>query len=899
MDIMFTAIMYVAGLNFVLFLIMQRPKCSNNEAMDNIFIKTLYDPWVEEQNKTNSSYYRFTNDTRYHYEFKYEFSSKIKNNDHRLMILLNGRGRICADYWKFAVGRRIISALRASGFSILTICSDSRMFDIYTPIQDNTELKMIYESLQIWINTVYYKSFQCYPRLYIHGISIGSAFATLLSRVLPIQAQILCIHFGQETALTTRSVYPNNMQTRLVLDPTYANWFYFDYCYNAKTRSVRNQSLCPFQSVENQFNAVPPTWYVSFKGDPWLPIKTFRRMQIKIQNDSLNLGGVLLNHKKSVQIDIIHPINVTPTYMQENFDLWHNKPYASRIFFEYLTNFTISNNSKQRGTCRCSSVNFTYWEGFPDITCTWTDKRQAEHRDYIRDVKKFRGTFCEDICGDLVTYHSMGSRNIKKALNWITEIDKLRHSLQIKDYLTRPLRIWMYSKESIINDTQRFLSTKIDWTSISKRYEIYSSEYHLQDYFDRMRSSSSVSRHNLIWTAEPLLADFYIIPSNLMFFYFETHPESLNDTQLSSVYERLNDGYFYKLLMNVHNMFLYSTMTSTASLIGANHVIVLPDIGNIGFLYNKTQQLLSNVIKLTFTGTKQSILSSESKSPSGYENTTVTFKYGYDIVMPPFIILKLNQSVSLNRNMSFTQKKRLFYFAVTINHSSMLQSVHKQLSFLQRDSQQKKQYNKTIEIKGKLYEVISIMSEPVELNEYFHEIQSSVFLFCPETAHPWSSPLYEAMQLGAIPVILTDNIVLPFERFIDWRSFTIKSNIGHVKRMIDSVKRINQFENYAKPKLEKIKSQTNAFQWPYDHIKQNGRDKYVFVPKEDSSGSAKNALHYIALELRCRRLEQFYGLTSDIFSVQSVQAQQLACKSHPKICPCRDKKHSVAFQEYM
>ncbi|CAF2116716.1 unnamed protein product, partial [Rotaria magnacalcarata] len=742
-------------------------KCSNNEDMNPMFIAILNDPSVKEQNKTNSSYYRFTNDTRYHYEFKYEFSSEIKNNDHRLMILLNGRGRICADYWKFAVGRRIISALRASGFSILTICSESRIFDIYTPIQSNIELKMIYESIQIWINTVYYRRFQCYPRLYIHGISMGSVFGTLLSRVLPIQAQILCIHVGHDAALTTRSIYPNDMQTRLVLDPTYANWFYFDFCYNDKTKSAHNRGLCPFQSDANHFYTVPPT----------------------------------------------------------------------------------CDNNEQRGTCRCTPVNFTYWEGFPDITCTWTNEQQAQHHDYIRDVKKFRGTFCEDICGDLFTYHAMGSRNIQKALNWITELDKLRHSLKIKDYLTRPLRIWMYSKESITKDAKRFLSSKIDWTSISKRYEIYSSEYHLQDYLNRLRSSTSVSRHNLIWTAEPLLADYYIIPSNLMFFYFETHPETLNETQLSSVYERLNNGYFYKLLMNVHNMFLYSTMTSTASLVGANHVIVLPDIGHIGFLYNKTQQLLSNVIKLTFTGTKQNILSPASKSLSGYEDTPVIFKYGYDIVMPPFTKLELNQNVSLNWNMSFSQKKRLFYFADTINHSSTIQSAYKHLSFLKRDLQQKKQYNKTTEIKGKLYETISIMSELILLS--------------------YGRRIYDTMQLGAIPVLLTDNIVLPFERFIDWRSFTIKRNINHLKGMIDSVKRINQFENYAKLKIEKLKSHANAFQWPYDYIKRDGRDKHVFVPKKDLKGSAKNAIHYIALELRCRRLEQFYGLTSDIFSAQS------------------------------
>ena len=57
-----------------------------------------------------------------------------------------------------------------------------------------SNVKWIYKSLQKWFNDVYYKNFQHYPRLYIHGISRGSRIATLFCRVLSIQQQILTIY---------------------------------------------------------------------------------------------------------------------------------------------------------------------------------------------------------------------------------------------------------------------------------------------------------------------------------------------------------------------------------------------------------------------------------------------------------------------------------------------------------------------------------------------------------------------------------------------------------------------------------------------------------------------------------------------------------------------------------
>ena len=177
--------------------------------------------------KANVTYYKLVNDTRYHYEFHFEYSSSAINNDPRLMILLNGHGRTCTDYWEFAVGRRILTTLHTFRFLILSICSTARTFDPDGPVQNNTDVKWIYTSLQKWIKDVYYKQFQRYPRLYIHGVSRGSKIAALLCRVLPIREQIFTIYPGHPQGLLVRSDYSTDLQKQLQLDQVFANWFYF------------------------------------------------------------------------------------------------------------------------------------------------------------------------------------------------------------------------------------------------------------------------------------------------------------------------------------------------------------------------------------------------------------------------------------------------------------------------------------------------------------------------------------------------------------------------------------------------------------------------------------------------------------------------------------------------
>ena len=51
---------------------------------------------------------------------------------------------------------------------------------------------------------------------------------------------------------------------------------------------------------------------------------------------------------------------------------------------------------------------------------------------------------------------------------------------------------------------------------------------------------------------------------------------------------------------------------------------------------------------------------------------------------------------------------------------------------------------------------------------------NSIFALCPAGNACWSARLYHALAHGTIPVILADPIILPFERFINWSSFSVK-----------------------------------------------------------------------------------------------------------------------------
>ena len=848
--------------------------------------------------KPNVIYYKLTKDSRYHYEFRYEYNNRSTNDDPRLIILLNGSVRTCVDYWNFAVGRRILNALRAGQFSILVICSKRKTYDPDGPVQNNTDVKLIYTYLQTWMNEIYYKQHQRYPRLYIHGVSRGSRTAALLSRILPIQQQIFTVSLAHPQGMLTHSEYPIDLQKRLQLDPIFANWFYFDFCYKPRMKDTKLSELCPFESQRHHYQPVPPTYFIHLQRDRLYNLSDFNILINNVRNDAFALGGKLLNDTEGVKFHIVSPTNITPSYMQEQFDTWYSKPHASAFFYEHYVNRSLYNATKSnRKTCQCLPTDFRYYELYPKITQTWSEQKQNEYKDYTNDIKKHLHSFCEDVCGDLYTDHAMSSRHIVEALEWVNRIDLLRRSLFLGDYLSRPLRIWMYNRLSVIPNNTFFSANKPDYIDILKQYQMYSPEYSLQEYFLHLKASNKFPRHKLEWADNPLLADYFIIPCDLTYHYFHPDIRHLERPDYRIRVDKLNTDYFEKLLANVRNSFPYWTMVKQADQMGSNHVLTILAGRNMGILYNYTRDLLKNVVQIVFTGIRQDLLPPGSPPPHDYRGVPIIYRHGYDIVTPQFTRILTNNRLSRSVPLLVKNKKCLLFFAGTLEHTMTPYSARPLISALWNDTTQNRKYNMTMEIRGRKYDTIVVISGHQSPRDYIKSMQSTVFALCPEGFFWWSPRLYDAIQLGAIPLILADNIVLPFERFIDWPSFTTKINVSNIENIITFIQRIGNLEEYVTRRLTYAKQYAEAFRWPFSDVDENGHKKHDLLPDEDKHGTAKNTVHYISMELRCRRLEQMYGLTSDSFSRRSIDAQRQACTNHPTVCPCYDPKRSLAFRE--
>ena len=847
-------------------------------------------------------FYKPSSNRAYHYEYRYELNKHdISLNESRLIVLLAGRKRACIDWWHFSSGKSILSQMRSSGFSILAICTSRKTYQISMPIQKNLDIYWIYTTLQMWMNDVYYKHFQHYPRLYLFGISKGSRMSSLLCRVLPVQAQILYIVPGYRRSLLMHSDHNKAMQNRLILDYTFANWFYFDYCLN---KSATTDERCPFHCLDkNYLNPVPPTYFVHYNNDPVSNLSQYQSILSNLKDDAILLGGVLLSHHEALKLYVVQALNATPDYMRNKFDRWKHKPHFSQFFYEHFINATFKTNDRTLRTCWCMPKDFMYFDRYPNITQGWSKLKQKDYHDYVKEIKSSKENFCETVCGQIMATHAMSSHHVNNTLHWLDLIDHERSLYQIEDFHRRPLRLWIYNKSEIVLD-RRYLTyqTPID-SSCGRQYpshQMYSPEYFLHDYFQRLEDVYPLSRHNLIWAKDPLLADYYVIPHDYVcidrVFY---RPTSTTESEHRFLSNRLNQNYLIPLLSNVRTLFPYWNMTS-----GANHIIAFTVGRNMGITRNSDiLDTLKHVIQLGFTGMRQDLLPRDSPPLYIHKIGIPVYRHNYDIVIPPFNRLQSLHDEPLairsDSKLWYKMRKNLLFFAGTVNNSMSMLSARTRLSLLvKEDFGERRRYENISTIDEKQLNTISFIDGHISSDNYVESIRSSVYHLCPEGFSPWSPRLYESICLGAIPLILAESIVLPFERFIDWRSFSTKFHTHNVRNIIDVILRIDQFEDYVGKKLKNAATHFHAFRWPYTPVNEQ-HDRHSFLPQEDSNGTIRNVFHYLSLELRCRRLEQYYGLVSDHLSIKSIKAKRQACSHHPTICPCYEEKTSLAIEEYV
>ena len=83
-------------------------------------------------------------------------------------------------------------------------------------------------------------------------------------------------------------------------------------------------------------------------------------------------------------------------------------------------------------------------------------------------------------------------------------------------------------------------------------------------------------------------------------------------------------------------------------------------------------------------------------------------------------------------------------------------------------------------------------------------LTQSIFSLCPRGFGPTSFRLYESIQLGAIPIYVSDKFHLPYKNFIDWEKLCLLIDINEIDKIqlkVDSLlesKKYIEMQNYGK-----------------------------------------------------------------------------------------------------
>jgi hypothetical protein len=91
--------------------------------------------------------------------------------------------------------------------------------------------------------------------------------------------------------------------------------------------------------------------------------------------------------------------------------------------------------------------------------------------------------------------------------------------------------------------------------------------------------------------------------------------------------------------------------------------------------------------------------------------------------------------------------------------------------------------------------LIQVRPWQASLNEldatmFHHALVSSIFTLCPRGYGPTSFRLYEAMQVGSIPVYIYDKPWLPYQQELDWRKLCVMihtSRAKHLRQILEAI----------------------------------------------------------------------------------------------------------------
>lgn len=160
-----------------------------------------------------------------------------------------------------------------------------------------------------------------------------------------------------------------------------------------------------------------------------------------------------------------------------------------------------------------------------------------------------------------------------------------------------------------------------------------------------------------------------------------------------------------------------------------------------------------------------------------YKNNKVIFYWNHDVDFAEYnqVIEKLENSIILNYNTSNKTKNDIVLPFWTYNiNDDIEKTMQKEKSIFSNLS-----FTINNDIRTKLFYTFSersdyVISKNLPYDQFKKIIMSSKFTFCPKGIGLSSYRFFETMRLGSVPVLFSDNVVLPYEDEINYNELIVR-----------------------------------------------------------------------------------------------------------------------------
>ena len=149
----------------------------------------------------------------------------------------------------------------------------------------------------------------------------------------------------------------------------------------------------------------------------------------------------------------------------------------------------------------------------------------------------------------------------------------------------------------------------------------------------------------------------------------------------------------------------------------------------------------------------------------------------------------------LNNNLSYIPIP-----LITDEHVSSIKRKRKfKIGYIGRNTHDVRQNLENILSENDLNRVINIKSDGVlkkDSRKFKKLLTQSIFSLCPRGFGPTSFRLYESLQLGSIPIYVSDEFHLPYRDFINWEKMCLLIDINEIDKIQSKVDYLIESNRY-------------------------------------------------------------------------------------------------------